>query len=129
MKIVNDPEVIPTSRRKLIQPQLSRIQEDIGLVERTIDQEKELVVAISEIGKAEAASETVRAFQIHHDLLKRYPSLRDNPNLKESVSKILERERSLVKVVDEPIAAVAKEERRAGEFRVVLASRKGTGEA
>lgn len=129
MKLVNDPEVIPSSRRTLIQPQLHRINEDIGLVKRTINQEKELVTAIAEIGTAEEAGETVKAFQIYHKLLKDYPSLRDDVDLREAVARISARERSLVKIVEEPIAALNTEADRASEFRVVLASRAGGGEA
>ncbi|MGE0756908.1 MAG: PQQ-binding-like beta-propeller repeat protein, partial [Pirellulaceae bacterium] len=127
LALVNDPEYITTSRRNPILGELTRINEDIGLIERTIVEEKELAKAITEIGEAEQAGDTARAFNRYLDLIRDYPRVRDEAGLKDAIAKVSQRERTLVALEEQPLAASPAAPPPPGQLRVLLAARTGGG--
>jgi outer membrane protein assembly factor BamB/TolA-binding protein len=127
MELVNNPNYVPSSRRSAIQDRVSRAVEDINLVHRDIDQDRDLATAINDIDSAATSNQTVRAYQIFKDLLRKYPALARDGGLLDAVRKVTEKELALVRVVEEPLEALTTDTPRTSDFRVVLASRKGDG--
>jgi len=77
---------------------------------------------LAAIGQAVKDGQTVQAYELRRQLLADYPGLDQNPELVKAVASITVRERGLVKVVEQPIAAATEDRKPAAEFRVVLAS-------
>jgi len=127
MEFVNNPSYIPTSLRKTIENRLNAINEDILLAERNINRTKRLDETVAAIRSAAEAGDTVEAYQKRRDLLGEYPELEQDPKLLEAVKVITERERALVKTVEEPIEASSEDHPAPSDFQVALASRKGEG--
>ncbi|MCU0983054.1 MAG: PQQ-binding-like beta-propeller repeat protein, partial [Pirellulaceae bacterium] len=127
MKLVNNPGYIPTSLRKPVETRIENIAEDIELAKRNINQSKRLAEAVAEIGQAVQAGKTVEAYAVRRRLLGEYPGLDQNAQLVEAVLAIAQRERDLVKAVEDPVAAATEDHPSAAEFRVALASRRGAG--
>lgn len=103
MKLVLDPANIPTSVRMRIDATLQRIQEDMALVQRAIDQDTELTAALTSIDQAVAADDTVKAFETYRALVRKFPGLDSNPRLNAAVVRIGQRERNLVKTVAQSV--------------------------
>lgn len=122
-ELLHKPGVITAANRPKIQPQLTRIDEDIALLERDIQQDKDLAKTIVDIGAAVDAADTQKGYQIYVDLLKKYPGLKNDVGLMEAVAKITARERTLVKVKPELLTPVTTDDTRKSEYRVVLANR------
>ena len=101
MKLVNNPGYIPTSLRKPVETRIENIAEDIELAKRNINQSKRLAEAVAEIGQAVQAGKTVEAYAVRRRLLGEYPGLDQNAQLVEAVLAIAQRERDLVKAVEE----------------------------
>ncbi len=127
MKLVNNPTYIPTSLRKPVETRIENVIEDIELAKRNINQSKRLAEAVAEIGKSVQAGQTAAAYEVRRRLLAEYPGLDQNAQLLAAVLAISQRERGLVKAVEEPLAAAREEHPAAAEFRVALASRQGAG--
>ena len=127
MELVLDPGNIPTSLRSRIDTTVQRIQEDMVIVRRRIEQENGRVKAIQEIEKAIAADDTAAAYGIYASILKEYPALSGDEQLLASVRGIAERERKLVQVVDEPLSPLAPAGEAKSGAHVVLAARSGEG--
>jgi len=127
MKMVLDPANIPTSIRLRIDPDIQRIQEDMALVQRNIDQDKELTQALTDIDAAVTANDTVKAFQIYQTLVKKYPGLDANERLNAAVVQVSQRERGLVKQVAQTIEPNTTEAVTAPPRATVLARRTGDG--
>ena len=129
MEFVDNPSYIPTSQRKTIENRLRAIDEDIQLAERNINRTKRLDEAVAAIRAAANAGNTVEAYQKRRDLLGEYPELGQDPKLLEAVKVITERERALVKAVEEPIESSTEDHPAPSNYQVALASRKGEGAA
>jgi len=127
MKLVDNPSYIPTSLRKTVETKLNRIGEDMQLAERNINRTKRLAESVDAIRTAANAGKTVEAYEERRKLLREYPELERNERLLEAVLVITERERALVKVVDELIPSSAEDHPAPSEFQVALASRRGEG--
>ena len=127
MKLVNNPGYIPTSLRKPVEARIENITEDIELAKRNINQNKRLAETVAAIRQAVQAGKTVEAYEVRRKLLGEYPGLDQNAQLVEAVLAIAQRERDLVKVVEDPVVATKEDRPSAAEFRVALASRQGTG--
>jgi outer membrane protein assembly factor BamB len=127
MKLVNNPGYIPTSLRKPVETRIENITEDIELAKRNINQSKRLAEAVADIRQAVQAGNTVEAYTVRRRLLGEYPGLDQNAQLVEAVLAIAQRERDLVKAVEDPVAAATEDHPSAAEFRVALASRRGAG--
>jgi outer membrane protein assembly factor BamB/TolA-binding protein len=127
LDLVLDPSNIPTSIRIRIDKRVERIVEDIALVRRAIEQDKNLERAIAEIEVAVRGDDTQAAYQIYKDLLKVYPGLENNEQLLTAVGRITEKVRVLVKTTSENPASVTTEPESKSEFEVVLATRSGDG--
>ncbi len=139
MKLVNNPSYVPTSIKKTIETKLNRIREDMQLAERNINRTKRLAEAVKAIREAADAGNTVEAYRIRDSLLRGekneageyvtnpYPELEVHPDLKEVVSHITEKERGLVKIVEEPMESSSDDHPAPSDFQVALASRRGEG--
>lgn len=99
MKLVQNPEYIPSSMLKTRTRQLERIAETVGLVRRGIDQERNLVSTVKKIGELVAAGSTREAYQIRDELLDEFPQLENDERLIEKVEAIGAAERNTVSVV------------------------------
>ena len=124
MELVNAPKYIPTSLRTPIQATINRILEDIELAKRNINRTKRLAQAVESIRNKAAQGQTAAAYEERRKLLNEYPELERAPSLVEAVLLITERERALVKVVQEPLKPSAEDHPSSTEFQVALASRK-----
>ena len=129
MAFVDNPSYIPTSLRKTIENRINAINEDILLAERNINRTKRLDEAVVAIRAAADAGNTVEAYQKRRELLGEYPELEQDPKLLEAVQVITEKERGLVKAVEEAIEASSEDHPAPSDFQVALASRKGEGAA
>ncbi len=127
MKLVNNPGYIPTSLRKPVEARIEKITEDIELAKRNINQNKRLAETVAAIRQAVQAGKTVEAYEVRRKLLGEYPGLDQNAQLVEAVLAIAQRERDLVKAVEDPVVAAQEDRPSVAEFRVALASRRGTG--
>ena len=127
MKLVNNPGYIPTSLRKPVEARIENITEDIELAKRNINQNKRLAETVAAIRQAVQAGKTVEAYEVRRKLLGEYPGLDQNAQLVEAVLAIAQRERDLVKAVEDPVVAAKEDRPSAAEFRVALASRRGAG--
>ncbi len=127
LQLVNNPAYIPTSLRKSVETRIENIHEDIELAKRNINQSKRLKEAVDAIGQAVKAGDTVQAYQVRRQLLSDYPGLDQHPQLVESVVGITQRERDLVKVENQPVNSLPEDRPPTADFRVALASRRGTG--
>ena len=126
MKLILDPANIPTSIRVRIDPTLQRIQEDMALVQRAIDQDKDLTAALAGIEQAAAADDTVKAFETYRTLVRKYPGLDSNERLNAAVVQIGQRERNLVKTVSQAVEPlIPAEVPSPAESALVLARRTG----
>jgi outer membrane protein assembly factor BamB len=129
MELVNNPSYIPSTLRKSQEARIEGILENIALAHRAINQEADLIVAVGEIKTATEQSRTAEAYAIRNTLLKKYPALESNESLVEAVLAVTEKERQLVKVVDQTVTPQTADDPPLAEFRVVLAGRSGSAVA
>ncbi len=122
MELVNTPNYIPTSIRRSVQTSIDTIVEDIALAKRNINRTKRLETALAEIRDAAAGGDTVAAFETRHALLKDYPELEANAQLRSVVAVVTESERNQCKVIDETLDALTDDYPVAADFTVALAS-------
>jgi len=135
MQLVNNPSYIPTSQRKSIETKLASIDENIVLANRNINMSKRLAESVKQMREAAESGDTVQAFRIRHVLLNGerdddgkvdvagYPELRTAPELVEATKFITDRERELVKITDQAIAAETGDHPKPSLYPVALASR------
>ena len=124
MELVNTPSYLPASLRKDREPRIAAILDKLKVAERSIQQDKDLVVALGKIDAAEKQGDAAAAYQVRNELLKTYPGLVANPDLIAAIRKVGDKERELVKVSSEPLAA-ATDDRDPQANRIVLAVREG----
>jgi outer membrane protein assembly factor BamB len=96
---------IPASSRPATK--LADIQALLALTRREIARGRELEKAIAGMKQAAQQNKAAEAYGIRARLLKEYPSLIDNDQLRETVLAVSRAELSRVKVVDEPKSAEA----------------------
>lgn len=124
MELVNNPSYIPASLRKDREARIAGILDKLKVAERSIDQDKELAVAVGKIAAASEQGNAAAAYKVRADLLKVYPALEVNPDLVAAIQQVGERERQLVQV-SEPATAALTEEAAPLGAPVVLAQRQG----
>jgi outer membrane protein assembly factor BamB len=97
----------------------------MSLVQRAIDQDKELDVALKSIEKAAGENDTRKAYQVYRELVKKFPSLDANARLNAAVLLVGQRERGLVKVIKQNVEAGKADDSSAVAKSQVLALRTG----
>lgn len=129
LKLVNNSAYIPTALRltATIEPRIRTIQENVGLARRDINRDRELNKSLEEIAAFVKGRKTGEAYAVRKQLIKNYPDLEANADLRRAVLLITEAEREEVKPRDAALSAVTEDEPSAAEFRVVLAATNGPG--
>lgn len=127
--LVEAPEYIPASKKPDIKPRVDRIKEQIILITREISQDRDLAAAITEINSLIDGGETPQANEVVKQLLRTYPGVAEDASLMEAMQKISQREKALVKSVDQPLTVSKSEEAPKSDYRVVLGIRSGNGVA
>jgi tetratricopeptide (TPR) repeat protein len=128
MKLVNNAAYLPPSLRKERETRISAILDKLKVAQRSIEQDKELGITLEKIAAAEKQGDAAAAYQLRSDLLKVYPALATHASLLAAIRGVGERERSLVKV-DPEVVAAANDDPQAGGPRLVLAVRSGPAPA
>jgi outer membrane protein assembly factor BamB len=126
MKLVNNAVYLPPSLRKERETRIAAILDKLKVAQRSIEQDKDLVIALEKISAAEKRGDAAGAYQVRASLLKVYPALAADAGLLAATRAVGERERSLVQVNPEVVAA-ATDDPRAGGSRLVLSYREGSG--
>ncbi|MDZ7618973.1 MAG: PQQ-binding-like beta-propeller repeat protein, partial [Patescibacteria group bacterium] len=105
LELAGNRMIVPTR----LQPtaKLAEIEAQLALADRQIHQGVELDAAISAITKAIAQEDTKLAYDIHRELLQKYPALVDNAKLAAVTVAISIAQRSAVKAAEDVIAADA----------------------
>ncbi|MCA9196564.1 MAG: PQQ-binding-like beta-propeller repeat protein [Planctomycetales bacterium] len=122
---VNNTAYLAPSFRKAAQARIDEIQGKIAIAERDINRDKELALRLDEINQALAQNDTRQAYSIRKDLLRKYPKLGTNDQLKAIVANITAKERERVQVMSDPPAATTQDIQTNSEFSVALASVRG----
>ncbi|MCI0361770.1 MAG: hypothetical protein L0211_25065, partial [Planctomycetaceae bacterium] len=128
MKLVNNAAYLPPSLRKERETRISAILDKLKVAQRSIEQDKDLGATLEKIAAAEKKGDAAAAYQLRSDLLKVYPALATHTSLVAAIRGVGERERSLVQVNPEVVAA-ASDDPEAGGSRLVLAVRSGPAPA
>jgi outer membrane protein assembly factor BamB len=105
LKLVDNPEYLPSSIRSGQQPKIEEFNDRKALIVRDINRDTELATAIGKIKEATEAKEIAKAYDVRRDLLARYPGLQNNVQLKEVVQAITLAERAKVVVQSEVVSA------------------------
>jgi outer membrane protein assembly factor BamB/TolA-binding protein len=124
LKLVNNTAYLPPSLRKERENKISAILDKLKVAQRSIEQDKDLAVALEQIATAEGQGDAAAAYQVRADLLKLYPGLDAHGDLQAAIRLVGDKERELVKVAPESIAAVTEDIQPTGT-RLVLTSRQG----
>lgn len=129
MALVNNPSYIPSSQRKNLEGRIANIIDKLAAARRSIDQDKEMQLALEDIGKLMGDGKTADSYQVRNDLVRRFPGLEPHAQVIAATLAISERERQAVRLTENAIAAGA-DDPRAAFPRIVLASRQtGSGTA
>ena len=96
---------VPKSFRR--EQQLTQIVDKLAKTEHDIARSRQLEQALAEIDSAVGQREPQRAYEARKALLARYPSLIDEPRLRESVKQASQAERELVRTVAREQATLA----------------------
>ena len=123
--LVNNPALIPASKRPAIETELKRIDEDIANLKRTVAKDRELVKALDSIKAHVAAGETIEAYKVYNALLNVYPSVREDESLRTEVRTITDAEKARVQVTMEDIPGSTEDHKSPSVYQVVLATRSG----
>ncbi len=126
LALVDNPEYLPTSQRRPLQPRMEKIAKEISLIQRDIEREKDLAATIAQIAQAAAAGSTAEAYGFRKQLLERYPELGSNTDLRDAVLKITQAEVDRVEVISSPLAATSEDHAKKSVVEVVLADRQLT---
>ncbi|MEX2174778.1 MAG: PQQ-binding-like beta-propeller repeat protein [Pirellulaceae bacterium] len=124
LELVNNPSYLPASLRKDREPRIAAILEKLKIAQRGIEQDKELATVLSKIAAAASVGKAATAYGARDALLKVYPALEANPELIAAIREVTEKERQLVELSDEVVAALT-DDPQAGTSRVALAVREG----
>jgi outer membrane protein assembly factor BamB len=126
LEIIDMPGALGTERNKpAFKSRLIGIKERMSTVQRYIDRNETLELALAAIAKHVQAGETRDAFEKRRELLKTYPELEMDQRMQESVLAISRAEQDLVKMQpgslesnNNPIAVPS-------EHKVIVATRNG----
>ena len=102
---------------------LEDINSSLAMTVRRIDRDDELAKAVAAMQKAVADGKTPRAYAIRRALLKEYPDLLDNKDLRQAVLGVTQAEKTAVKFVAEEKKAQSEQTPAAGRPAVCIAQR------
>ncbi|MCO6455685.1 MAG: PQQ-binding-like beta-propeller repeat protein, partial [Pirellulaceae bacterium] len=125
MELVDNPMLIPGSRRKSLDARIAGIMENVARVEQGIRQNHRLVEAIGQMQQHVTAGQTNEAYAVYRELLRQYPGVEGNEELRKTVESITARVKELVQVSQEALAATGEDVQRPPTRSVVLANRLG----
>lgn len=96
MEILNNPQFVGATQRSQQAPSLDRISEDRERILREINRDEELQKSLAEIDKLLDAKDTLGAYAVRSELIRRYPLLESNSEMIERVAKATEIQKSLI---------------------------------
>ncbi|MCA9263860.1 MAG: PQQ-binding-like beta-propeller repeat protein, partial [Planctomycetales bacterium] len=129
LALVDNPEYLPTSVRRIQQAKIEEITDRTTLVLRDINRDNELQLAVQKIREATTSHDILLAYDIRKELIARYPGLEKNPQLRDAVLAITQAELAKVTTADAPITAVDTPRTLALPRRIVVADRRLGNEA
>ncbi|MFN9606531.1 MAG: PQQ-binding-like beta-propeller repeat protein [Planctomycetota bacterium] len=112
MQLIDDPRFLGTQERNQNDLRIRRIKEDQQRVVREIQRSEDLAVTLQRMKQAVAAKEVNQVYELRRDLIRKYPQLEPDTNLRELMAQATEIQReSVTKAkrgpdisVDEPVA-------------------------
>ncbi len=126
MKLVNDPEYIPTSLRQSRLGVINRTRDNIEAVQRAIEADQQLRKTVAEIESAAESGDTGRAYEIRRRLVEQtVGNLANHPDLIAAMQKVAAKERELVRVESKPLTASTEDHAGADVVRVILSAKQG----
>ena len=128
LKLVNNTAYLPPSLRKERENKISGILDKLKVAQRSIEQDKDLAAALEKIATAQQQGDAAGAYKVRADLLKLYPGLDAHDELRAAIRGVGDKERELVKVAPESIAAATDDALSVGTS-IVLAPRQGPAPA
>lgn len=126
MALVNSPEYIPSSARAQVGTTLKIVDENLQIARNQLTRETRLIEVLEAIRSSVSAGDTLKAFQFRKQLLGEHPGLDTDPRLVQATLDISDRERTLVKVVDQELLAETTDPQAHAQVRVPLANRQGS---
>lgn len=125
LKLVNSAEYIPSSARGQVGTTLNTVDENLRIARHGIERESQLVQTLAKIDTSISAGDTRQAFQLRKQLLSAHPGLELDKRMVEKTLQISDRERTLVKVVEQLLPGETTDARAEAMVRVPLANRQG----
>src|SRR5690606_10805511 len=98
MTLVNNPSYLPTSQRKNLEGRIANILDKLSAARRSIDQDKDLQIALESIGKLVEEGKTAEGYQVRNELVRRFPGLEPHTQLIAATLAISDRERQAVRL-------------------------------
>jgi len=98
MSLVNNPAYLPTSMRESQRVRIQMIEDKIKVVKRTNKRAKALTTSLEQINQAIAAGDARQAYMARTMLLKEYPRLENNEQLRGAVATITQSLSAWVKI-------------------------------
>lgn len=127
--LMQNPLYLTSSLRQTLGTRIAAIEETRARVQRDIDRDRDLAAAVAAIREALDRQETKEAYDVRTQLIRRYPRLRDHPQLAELVLEASQIQQQLVAPAEE-LPPVSTEPVAGTEIRsVLLANRSGEGVA
>jgi hypothetical protein len=129
MALINNANYLPASQRKNLEARIASILDKLNVARRSIDQDKDLLTAVSQISDLVKEGKTAESYQVRTDLVRKFPGLENHDQLMAATLAISQREREAVRLAEATLAASTDDPRPQGQ-RIVLASRRtGSGKA
>jgi outer membrane protein assembly factor BamB len=125
MKLVNNASYLPTARREAQQARIDSILEKIRVAERTINQGKALVDAMTELQGKLTAGDVKGAYDVRAKLLQDYPTLQSHAEVVKNTLAISLRERDLVTTTPQTQTAATDDPNLPTHRQLLLARRSG----
>ncbi len=109
MKEIDNPSYLPTSVRRDQQPRIEQIVATLESVKRRINQNQELLSAVTSVRQATEEGQLEKAYAASDGLLRKYPDLEADARLLTAIKGINAREKEAVKALADPPQPVAGE--------------------
>ena len=100
---------MPATLKAEVMPRINEVSDRLKAARRSIDQDKELVKALTKIKDATAASDAVTAYKVRIELLRAFPAVEADASLAEATRAIGLMERKQVKVQQSTLKASAED--------------------
>jgi outer membrane protein assembly factor BamB len=125
MQLIDDPRFVGTQERNQNDLRIRRIKEGQQRVVREIQRSEDLVATVSSMKEAVEAKDVNKAYELRRDLVRKYPPLEPDPQLRELMAAATAIQRELVTKAKR-MSEVITEEPAVGESRrAILTSRSG----